>query len=65
MNTNRFKQLLESTMGNVKPLLSEQTTRDPKSYNIDRLEIIDDETTYIYLLKTQAVISEPILVGGF
>jgi len=49
MNTNRFKQLLESTMGNVKPLLSEQTTRDPKSYNIDRLEIIDDETTYIYV----------------
>ena len=24
MNTNRFKQLLESTMGNVKPLISEE-----------------------------------------
>lgn len=26
MNVNRFKQLLESTMGNVKPLISEQET---------------------------------------
>ena len=49
MNTIRFKQLLESTMGNVKPLLAEQTTRDPKNYNIDQLKIIDDETTFIYV----------------
>ena len=49
MDTNRFKQLLESTMGNVKPLLVEQTTRDPKNYNIDQLKIIDDETTFIYV----------------
>ena len=30
MNTNRFKQLLESHMGNVKPLLMEQPTPDKK-----------------------------------
>lgn len=30
MNTSRFKQLLESTMGNVKPLLMEQPTKDKK-----------------------------------
>jgi hypothetical protein len=29
MELNRFKQLLESTMGNVKPLISEQTTERP------------------------------------
>jgi hypothetical protein len=29
MNINRFKQLLESTMGNVKPLLLEQLTIAP------------------------------------
>ena len=49
MNTNRFKQLLESTMGNVKPLLSEQITKEPKNYNIHQLQIIDDETTFIYV----------------
>ena len=30
MNTNRFKQLLESHMGNVRPLLMEQPTPDKK-----------------------------------
>lgn len=35
MNLNRFKQLLESQMGNVKPLISEQ---------------IDDENVYINTL---------------
>jgi len=30
MNTNRFKQLLESKMGNVKPLLSEELTTSLK-----------------------------------
>lgn len=30
MNTERFKQLLESTMGNVKPLISEQLTPTDK-----------------------------------
>jgi hypothetical protein len=29
MELNRFKQLLESTMGNVRPLISEQTTERP------------------------------------
>ena len=28
MELNRFKQLLESTMGNVKPLISEQSSFD-------------------------------------
>ena len=28
MELNRFKQLLESTMGNVKPLIMEQVTND-------------------------------------
>ena len=49
MNTNRFKQLLESVMGDVKPLLTEQAVRDPKNYSIDQLKIIDDETTFIYV----------------
>ena len=30
MNTNRFRQLLESHMGNVKPLLMEQPTSEKK-----------------------------------
>ena len=49
MNTNRFKQLLESVMGDVKPLLTEQAVRDPKNYSIDQLKIIDDKTTFIYV----------------
>ncbi len=32
-NRKRFKQLLESTMGNVKPLISEQVTTSGQSVN--------------------------------
>ena len=33
MELNRFKQLLESTMGNVKPLIMEQVTTSGQSVN--------------------------------
>ena len=49
IDTSKFKKLIESKLGDAKPLLSEQTDRDPKSYNIDQLKIIDDETTFIYV----------------
>jgi len=35
MDKNRFNQLLESTMGNVKPLISEQVTGNTQQIEID------------------------------
>jgi len=41
MNVNRFKQLLEATMGNVRPLLLEQNpTGDTPSQNVDQSKTV-------------------------
>lgn len=53
MNLSRFKQLLESTMGNVKPLLTEQTVGDDVS-NLGNLSMkciaYNSKTPYNYEL---------------
>lgn len=41
MNLNRFNQLLESQMGNVKPLISEQTSKTPKDISQDQAKFED------------------------
>jgi len=57
MIVNRFKQLLESTMGNVKPLITENDSDEDISYDIESVECdgngmnghvdIDDDDTII------------------
>jgi len=57
MIVNRFKQLLESTMGNVKPLITENDSDEDISYDIQSVECdenkmnghvdIDDDDTII------------------
>jgi hypothetical protein len=57
MILNRFKQLLESTMGNVKPLITENDSDEDISYDIQSVECdgngmnghvdIDDDDTII------------------
>jgi hypothetical protein len=44
MEKYRFKQLLESTMGNVKPLVSEE--KNWKNFLMRRVDIIDDEIDF-------------------
>ena len=43
MELNRFKQLLESTMGNVKPLIMEQVTTSGQSVN----QMVDGPFTFV------------------
>jgi hypothetical protein len=57
MIVNRFKQLLESTMGDVKPLITENDSDEDISYDIESVECdgngmnghvdIDDDDTII------------------
>ena len=57
MIVNRFKQLLESTLGNVKPLITENDSDEDISYDIQSVECdgngmnghvdIDDDDTII------------------
>jgi len=50
MELNRFKQLLESTMGDVRPLLSEQETQQLSQFTKDFASMIgvtENEVTYL------------------
>lgn len=55
MNISRFKQLLESTMGNVKPLLVEQT---------GPLSIQDDQTITLSCNEVSNITGTPIIISG-
>ncbi len=52
MNTNRFKQLLESTMGNVKPLINESVTVTSPNENEWCKKNVKDTTKQICIIKT-------------
>jgi hypothetical protein len=58
MDTNRFRQLLESHMGNVKPLLMEQPTPDKK------LNLICQGSTDRQPLENLTYDSEQDMYGG-
>jgi hypothetical protein len=65
MNTNRFKQLLESSLGNVKPLITEQKDWNNISANIlntlgGKMGGQTDTTQFMNILKTNVTTKQEL-----
>jgi len=63
MNTNRFKQLLESTMGNVKPLIMEQVVEGPLGVPPIQYYVYNVNGKF-YIYQTNASQKTPTLPSG-
>ena len=63
MEINRFKQLLESTMGNVKPLIMEQVVEGP--FGVPPIQYyVYNVNGKFYIYQTNASQKTPILMQG-
>ena len=63
MEKNRFKQLLESTTGNIKPLISEQVVEGP--FGVPPIQYyVYNVNGKFYIYQTNASQKTPILMQG-
>jgi hypothetical protein len=66
IDTTKFKRLLESTMGNVKPLISEQAAKQVAGpFGVAPLQYyIFDNNGKFFIYQTNATVKTPTLLPG-